>query len=124
MKKFFTSNKKRTPEELEKQKLEAQKIRTMYPDRIPVIVSKSINSKMPEMKHKKFLVPADTTVGEFIYIIRKRLILRPDQAIFLFLSKTETLAPTGQMMSQVYDEHKDECGFLFMTYCEESTFGS
>ena len=123
MKKLFTSNKKRTPEELEKQKLEAQKIRAMHPDRIPVIVNKSKDSKLPDMKYKKYLVQAETTVGEFIYIIRNRIKLRPDQAIFLFLNKTNTLAPINQMLSQVYEENKDECGFLFMTYCEESTFG-
>jgi hypothetical protein len=36
-----------------------QKIKSKYPDRIPVIVQKSPKSDAPEIDKKKFLVPAD-----------------------------------------------------------------
>jgi GABA(A) receptor-associated protein len=33
------------------------------------------------------------------------------------------LPPTAAMMSAIYDENKDEDGFLYMTYSGENTFG-
>lgn len=31
---------------------------------------------------------------------------------------------TASLMSAIYEEHKDEDGFLYMTYSGENTFGS
>ena len=98
-----------------------------HPDRIPVIVEKRPrDATLPLIDKKKFLVPADLTVGQFVYVIRKvpahthtrrcggrvvparplrrsarwpllhrrpslcvsqRIALKPEQAIFLFVSK-------------------------------------
>ena len=116
------SEPKRSPTKFEKQKQEASRIRAKYPDRIPVIVNKQKGSKLPDIDRKKYLVPADLTFGQFVYIIRKRIKLRPEYAIFLFLNN-KTLAPTSHLMSQIYREYKDDCGFLFVTYSSESTYG-
>lgn len=71
---------------------------------------------------KKFLVPNDLTIGQFQYVIRKRIKLAPEQAIFLFVGKG-TLAPSNAPLQQMYDKHKDEDDFLYMTYSSENTFG-
>mmetsp|Transcript_2193 Transcript_2193/g.4218 ORF Transcript_2193/g.4218 Transcript_2193/m.4218 type:complete len:117 (+) Transcript_2193:65-415(+) len=105
----------------EKRKEEADKIRTKYPDRIPVICEKAKRSEIVNIDKKKYLVPADLTVGQFVYVIRKRIKLTPEKAIFIFVNNT--LPPTGAVMSQIYKEHKDEDGFLYVTYSGESTFG-
>merc|ERR1711938_123213 len=43
-----------------------------HPDRIPVIVEKRPrDATLPLIDKKKFLVPADLTVGQFVYVIRK-----------------------------------------------------
>lgn len=34
------------------------------------------------------------------------------------------LAVTAALMSSVYEDHKDEDGFLYITYSGENTFGS
>jgi GABA(A) receptor-associated protein len=62
---------------------------------------------------KKYLVPADLTVGQFVYVIRKRIKLSPEKAIFIFVD--EVLPPTAALMSSIYEEHKDEDGFLYIT---------
>jgi GABA(A) receptor-associated protein len=77
---------------------------------------------------KKYLVPADLTVGQFVYVIRKRIKLSPEKAIFIFVN--EILPPTAgkhkekvqrtlliilALMSSIYEEHKDEDGFLYIT---------
>jgi hypothetical protein len=58
-------------------------------------------------------VPADLTVGQFVYVIRKRIKLSPEKAIFIFVD--EVLPPTAALMSSIYEEHKDEDGFLYIT---------
>lgn len=55
-------------------------------------------------------MPADLTVGQFVYVIRKRIKLSPDKAIFIFVN--ELLPPTAALMSSVYEEHKDEDGYV------------
>eukprot|EP00698_Gefionella_okellyi_P004947 TRINITY_DN14569_c0_g1_i1.p1 TRINITY_DN14569_c0_g1~~TRINITY_DN14569_c0_g1_i1.p1 ORF type:complete len:121 (+),score=29.68 TRINITY_DN14569_c0_g1_i1:216-578(+) len=106
---------------LEKRKQEAGRIRQKYPDRIPVICEKAKKSDLSEIDKKKYLVPGDLTVGQFVYVIRKRIKLTPEKAIFLFVNNV--LPPTAQLMSTLYEEHKDEDGFLYITYSGENTFG-
>ncbi|KAM7271813.1 hypothetical protein ACFE04_031027 [Oxalis oulophora] len=106
----------------ERRQAEASRIREKYPDRIPVIVERAEKSDVPEIDKKKYLVPADLTVGQFVYVVRKRIKLSPEKAIFIFVHNI--LPPTGTMMSAIYEENKDEDGFLYMTYSSENTFGA
>lgn len=106
----------------EKRVAEAQRIRAKYPDRIPVIVEKSAKSDICNIDKKKYLVPCDLTVGQFVYVIRKRVKLSPEKAIFLFVNGT--LPATSSLMSAIYQENKDVDGFLYVTYSGESTFGT
>ncbi|CAH8269302.1 unnamed protein product [Arabidopsis lyrata] len=108
--------------DFEKRKAEALRIRDKYPDRVPVIVEKSEKSDIPNIDKKKYLVPADLTVGQFVYVIRKRIQLSSEKAIFIFVDNV--LPPTGAMMSTIYEEKKQEDGFLYVTYSGENTFGS
>ncbi|PQQ07676.1 autophagy-related protein 8f [Prunus yedoensis var. nudiflora] len=107
--------------DLEKRRAEAARIREKYPDRIPVIVEKAERSDIPNIDKKKYLVPADLTVGQFVYVIRKRIKLSAEKAIFIFVDNV--LPPTGAIMSAIYEEKKDEDGFLYVTYSGENTFG-
>ncbi|KAL2649561.1 hypothetical protein R1flu_017689 [Riccia fluitans] len=106
---------------LEKRQAEASRIRNKYPDRIPVIVERAEKSDIPDIDKKKYLVPADLTVGQFVFVIRKRIKLSAEKAIFIFVRNV--LPPTAAMMSAIYDEHKDDDGFLYLTYSGENTFG-
>ena len=63
-------------------------------------------------------MPADLTVGQFVYVIRKRIKLSPEKAIFIFVGNV--LPPTAAMMSSVYEQNKDDDGFLYLT--DRSTF--
>ncbi|KNZ53904.1 hypothetical protein VP01_3101g2 [Puccinia sorghi] len=100
----------------EKRKAEAERIRQKYPDRIPVICEKADRTDIPTIDKKKYLVPSDLTVGQFVYVIRKRIKLAPEKAIFIFVD--EVLPPTAALMSAIYEEHK------YVTYSGENTFGT
>lgn len=105
----------------EERKLQSAAVMKKYPGRIPVYVSKDKKSKFDDIKKHKFLVPLDITVGSFIYIIRKQLDLKSDQGIFIFINNV--LPPTSALMSQMYKEHADTDGFLYVTFSHESVFG-
>nr|GLL45015.1 autophagy-related protein 8f [Ipomoea trifida] len=79
-----------------------------------------LRSEIPSYPFR-YLVPADLTVGQFVYVIRKRIKLSAEKAIFIFVDNV--LPPTGAIMSAIYDEKKDEDGFLYVTYSGENTFG-
>ena len=106
---------------LEQRKSEAEKIRTKYPDRIPVVVERVQNSQIPEIDKRKFLVPNDISVAQFMWIIRKRIQLPSEKAIFLFVNKT--IPQSSSTMGQIYNNFKDEDGFLYIAYSGENTFG-
>jgi len=101
---------------------ESTKLRTQYPDRIPIIVERAEGSNAPALDRSRFLVPSDLSVGQFHYVIRKRIKLRPEDAIFLFVQEA-TMPPASTMMSGMYEQYKDEDGFLYVSYAGESTFG-
>ena len=107
--------------DFEKRKEEAIKIRNKHPDRIPVIVEKAARSDIATVDKKKYLVPANLTMGQFVYVIRKRIDLSPETAIFIYVDNVLPL--TSSAMSLIYEEHKDEDGFLYVTYSAENTFG-
>ncbi|KAK7332326.1 hypothetical protein VNO80_29076 [Phaseolus coccineus] len=107
---------------LERRQAEASRIREKYPDRIPVIVEKAERTDFPDIDKKKYLVPADLTVGQFVYVVRKRIKLSAEKAVFVFINNT--LPSTAALMSAIYEENKDQDGFLYMTYSGENTFGS
>ncbi|XP_076931206.1 autophagy-related protein 8B-like [Bidens hawaiensis] len=76
---------------------------------------------IPDIDKKKYLVPADLTVGQFVYLVRKRIKLSAEKAIFIFVKNI--LPPTAAIMSAIYEENKHEDGFLCMTYSGENIFG-
>ncbi|KAK9288865.1 hypothetical protein L1049_017331 [Liquidambar formosana] len=72
---------------------ESRNIIAKYPDRVPVIVERYSRTDLPEMEKKKFLVPRDMSVGQFIHILSSRLHLAPGKALFVLVKNT--LPQTG-----------------------------
>ena len=102
---------------------EADRIMCKYPDRIPVIVNRHKNStNTPEIDKNKYLVPADLTMGQFLYVIRKRLQMSPEKALFMFVDNS--VICNTELVCRVYEESRDiDDHFLYVTYSSENTFG-
>lgn len=102
---------------------EARRVLLKYPDRIPIICERSLRAGVdcPIIDKRKYLVPRDLTMGQFLYVIRKRLRLSPEKAIFLFVNGT--IPATTSIINEVYSRHKDDDGYLYITYAQENTFG-
>uniref|UniRef100_A0A3Q0SB37 GABA(A) receptor-associated protein b n=1 Tax=Amphilophus citrinellus TaxID=61819 RepID=A0A3Q0SB37_AMPCI len=77
----------------EKRRSEGEKIRKKYPDRVPVIVEKAPKARIGDLDKKKYLVPSDLTVGQFYFLIRKRIHLRAEDALFFFVNNV--IPPTS-----------------------------
>jgi len=61
------------------------------------------------------------TMGQLVYVLRKRIAVPAEQAIFVFVGNT--LPPATALVSNVYLKHKDEDGFLYIRYSGENAFG-
>ena len=86
-------------------------------------VDKAISEKKLNKPEKiKYIVPKALTMGQFAYIIRKRITLKPEESLFLFVNDN-TLPPTAATIEQIYEEYKLNDGFLYMTFASENTFG-
>lgn len=108
----------------EKRLEESIRIRTKYPDRIPIICEKieeKKNSEIPTIDKKKYLVPNNLTLGQFLFVIRNKIKLSPEKAIFLFIAGT--IPASSTTISQIYESKKDKDGFLYVEYSGENTFG-
>ncbi|KAG8006150.1 CTD nuclear envelope phosphatase 1A [Nibea albiflora] len=73
-----------------------------------VIVEKAPKARIGDLDKKKYLVPSDLTVGQFYFLIRKRIHLRAEDALFFFVN----------------NEHHEEDFFLYIAYSDESVYGS
>jgi GABA(A) receptor-associated protein len=98
----------------------------MYPDRLPIIIemspsSASYNQYINPMPKIKYLVPRDITMGQFVKIFREKIKIDASTALFFFINNK--LFPMSSPIGNVYDSDKDEDGFLYIEFCEESTFG-
>ncbi len=102
---------------------ESLRVIAKYPDRIPVICERSnkATKDCPIIDKNKYLVPRDLTVGQFIFVIRNRLKLPAEKAIFLFIGGM--IPSTSSFINNLYETHRDEDGFLYITYSFENTFG-
>lgn len=107
----------------EKRKEEADRIVKKYKDKVPIIVEKSANSKQtPNIDKNKFLVPNDLTLAQFIFIIRKRIRINPEQGLFVFIDNK--LPNSSELMISLYEEYANADGMLYISYSIENTFGN
>ena len=97
-------------------------IRNKYPDRIPIVCERQ-GTNIPKIDKTKYLVPKDLTMGQFLYVIRKRLTLDPSLGLFLFIGEQGLLINSAKLASECYNCHKDKDGFLYIKYSGENTFG-
>lgn len=114
-------NKFKNKHSFDKRKEESDNVIVKYPDRIPIIVQKYIGSELPDIDKYKYLVPKSMSITQFSFIVRKRIKLEPSQAIFITINGK--LVGSGKTISELYNDEKDEDGFLYMVYTGENTFG-
>ena len=107
-------------EDLVKLKLESEKMRREYPDRVPVIVN--THRKQFEIAKNKYLVPKDILLSRFLYTLRKRCTIKETEGLYLLVN--DTMPSATQTIGEIDAANKNESGMLLMTLCKESVFGT
>ena len=101
---------------------ESKRVLQKYPDKIPIIINVSEEcTELNPLEKNKYIVPNDMTVGQFIYIIRKKIQLKQGQALFFFCNNS--LIPNTLNLKSIYEKNKSDNGFLYIYYSTENTFG-
>lgn len=101
----------------------SQVILEKYPDRVPLIIQPSKNDRDAyPIDKSKYITPRDLTMMQLQQIIRKRVRFPPEKALFMFINNK--IYPITSSVGHIYDNNKDSDGFLYVTYCQENTFGS
>ena len=105
---------------------EFHRIKSKFPDKIPIIceIDKTDNHiDSTNFTKNKYLVDGCLTVGQFMYIVRKRIKVPPEKAIYLTVGNG-IIPPTGELMSNIYKKHKDPYdNFIYFFIMGEAFFG-
>jgi GABA(A) receptor-associated protein len=116
-----TSSVPPTNDHLERLK-KSQVILEKYPDRVPLIIQPSKNDRdIYPIDKSKYITPRDLTMLQLQQIIRKRVRFPAEKALFMFVNNK--MFPITSIVGNIYDDNKDPDGFLYVTYCQENTFG-
>lgn len=90
---------------------------------IQIIVERySKEMDLPQLEKRKFLVPQEFTMSQFISIIRSRMRIGPSKAIF-FLVNNRSLVSLSKSLAEVYAENRSDDGFLYINYASQEVFG-
>jgi len=107
----------------EEREKESSSILAKYEDRVPIILEKctSSTSTIPGIDKNKFLVPKELNMSQFCHVVRKRMKLSPEQALFFFINNT--IISGSKSIGKLYSELGDKDGFLYIVFSSENTFG-
>lgn len=103
---------------------ECNRLRFKYPNRIPIVLVNQNNTKLPRININRYLAPYDMTVGQLLYIIRKRINIPPEMGIFLYTGPNRNMLATSYVLRQCYfDNMNVDDHFLYIYIAVENTFG-
>jgi GABA(A) receptor-associated protein len=125
------SHRHRSAMPFEQRREEAERIRgdARYVGRIPVLVERAERASpdLPDLgSNSKFLVPDTLTVGQLVYVIRQRLTLPPEIALFIYAldeAGKMTSLPSSALLREVDARYADADRFLYIIYSGEVSFG-
>jgi len=104
-------------------KEEVAAIRAKFPTKVPIIVEKYKKERnLPHIDKVKFLVPQDLTLSQLSTILRNRLQISSTESFFLFVSG-KCLPSLSTSVAELYRDHSDEDGFLYVSYAIQEAFG-
>ena len=107
---------------VEERNTERVRILSSRPNHIPILVSRGPTLFAPRLAYTQFLVPETLSVAQFVYALRRRLKVLPEQSIFISCGRT--MLDANNSMYQVYAKHKNlDDGLLYIVYSTENAFG-
>ena len=107
---------------LEERKEEYNKVIQLNPGKIAIICEKAPKSNIAEIDKSKFLINDDITFQQFSFVIRNRLNIGKEEALFFLVNGKKVLTGNDEM-SEIYSKYKEEDGFLYIAYAAEEIWG-
>lgn len=90
---------------------------------LQIIVERfSKETDLPLLDKRKFLVPQELTMSQFVSIIRTRMKIGPSKALFLLVNN-RSMVSLSKSLAEVYCENRHHDGFLYVTYASQEVFG-
>ena len=74
------------------------------------------------LTQKKYLLPDDMLAWQLLCLMRKKMTLSAEKALFLF-THSNALVSSSDALITVYDKHKGDDELLRLTYASENAFG-
>lgn len=103
---------------------ESIRVRAKHPSKVPVICElhpKDENHSAHVLDKCKYLVNEDLTVAQFTHVIRNKIKLDKNVAIFILVNGH--MASASQTMNTLYSRYKQTDGFVYIYYSFENVFG-
>lgn len=108
---------------LEERKEESEHMLKRYPGRVCIYVQKREKCKTLEnLQKKKYLIPEEIQIDQFICVIRQRLDLKKEEGLFFYVKKNR-LINGSKTLGELYKKYKENDNFLYITYTSENCFG-
>lgn len=107
--------------DLETRKRIHESILESNPGKIQIVILDPVQKNSPVLPKKKYLVSPLMTVNDFTKCLKSKMILHSNQTIFLTCG--QEIITGSKTISEIYNNHKDEDGFLYISYRTEDTFG-
>ena len=102
---------------LEERQAQSHYILSRHRDFRPIV----LRSQDFPLEKNKYLVPADLPMRDFVFTLRKRHSIQPEQGIFILVANTMPIME--KTIGEMYQLYHDPDGFLYMTLVKESVFG-
>lgn len=103
-------------------KFDCERILLKHPDKIPILCEKYLFSRnAPDIDKHKYLVGYNLTLGQFISVIRKRMNIKPEVGLYIFINGI--IHSNSVFLQHLYSDFKDDDGFLYIEYDIENIFG-
>jgi GABA(A) receptor-associated protein len=89
-----------------------------HPNRVPVKIDE--NSDF-DIERRKYLIPRDMTLGNFVSYLRKHIKINKHEAMFVLIDGI--LPPVSATFESLYITHVNEDRLLHIILKRENTFG-
>jgi len=120
------SKKEFTFEEKNQMKIETNTIINKHPNHIPILIR--IDSNVLKIEKYKYLVIGDITVGDYLNIIKKKLLnINKSDKLIIYVSKLDgskiSIDSFSKTLNDFYNLHKDsESNLLIFSVSRQTTF--
>jgi GABA(A) receptor-associated protein len=102
-------------------KQHSDRIINKYLNRYPILLW-TLGSNII-IKKRKFIVPGNITIGQFLYVLRKQLIdFNSSDGLFLIVEGAGIMLPSNQIVEKIWKEYNVN-GFIRLALTKENTFG-